>query len=386
MPQPAGVAEASRTGKRSRYSAPMESRYRGLFEAAPDAMVVVNQNGEIVLLNLEAETQFGYLRGELLGQQITTIIPIGFAEPLIAERLRTADNLPAPQIVAGSEIIGRLKDGRDFPIEITLSCFESADGSLLTAAIRNITTRKNSERLKDEFVSTVSHELRTPLTSISGSLGLLMGLWGEKLPESAARLLTIAHANSQRLVRLINDILDIEKIEFGHVVFKLERIGVLALVEHVIEANRGYAEGYSVRVRLDAESADGEVNADPDRLAQVITNLLSNAIKFSPADEEVVVKVEESGDAVRISVRDQGAGIPANFRPHIFNKFAQADAANTRQKGGTGLGLNIAKQIVERLGGELTFGDAPGAGTIFSVALPALPGRSHEFGSGSSHR
>jgi PAS domain S-box-containing protein len=386
MPRPVAAAEPSRAGKGSRFSAPMESRYRGLFEAAPDAMVVVNQNGEIVLLNLKAETQFGYLRGELLGQQATTIIPTGFSERSIAERLRTSDNLPARQIVAGSEIIGRLKNGSEIPIEITLSCFESADGLLLTAAIRNISVRKNIERLKDEFVSTVSHELRTPLTSISGSLGLLTGLWAGKLPESAARLLTIAHANSQRLVRLINDILDIEKIEFGHVVFNTERMDVVALVEHVIEANRGYAEGYNVHVRLDVGSAEAEVNADPDRLAQVITNLLSNAIKFSPADDEVVVKVEQSTDAVRISVRDHGPGIPANFRPHIFKKFAQADATNTRQKGGTGLGLSIAKQIVERLGGELTFGDAPGAGTIFSVGLPALSGRSNEFGSDSAHR
>ena len=163
-----------------------------------------------------------------------------------------------------------------------LSPLESAEGILVTAAIRDISLRKDMERLKDEFVSTVSHELRTPLTSISGSLGLLVGHWAGKLPDSAARLLTIAHTNSQRLVRLINDILDIEKIEFGRVVFKLERIDVRALVEQAIESNRGFAEGYDVRVRLDAASAEGAVNADPDRLAQVVTNLLSNAIKFSP--------------------------------------------------------------------------------------------------------
>jgi PAS domain S-box-containing protein len=384
--QSLGMAEASRQGQSSRFSAPIENRYRGLFEAAPDAMVVVNQGGEIVLLNLQAESQFGYLRGELLGQQITTIIPAGFAERSIAERLRAANNSPARQIVAGSEIIGRLRDGSEFPIEITLSCFDSIDGLLLTAAIRNISERKNIERLKDEFVSTVSHELRTPLTSIAGSLGLLMGLWAGKLPESAARMLAIAHANSQRLVRLINDILDIEKIEFGHVGFKPERIDVQALVESVIDANRGYAQGYNINVRLAAGPTVGDVDADPDRLAQVITNLLSNAIKFSPADGEVLVSIEESGDVVRISVRDHGAGIPANFRPHIFQKFAQADATSTRPKGGTGLGLSIAKQIVERLGGELTFCDAPGAGTIFTVELPALPGRLHEFGSGSAHR
>ncbi len=349
-------------------------------------MVVVKQNGEIVLLNLQAETQFGYLRDELIGQPVTTVIPDGFSERLIADRLRTVEDALTQQIGTGVELIGRRNDGSEFPVEITLSPFETDEGLLITAAIRDISTRKNIERLKDEFVSTVSHELRTPLTSIAGSLGLLVGLWAGKLPESAARMLTIAHANSQRLVRLINDILDIEKIEFGHVVFKPEPVDVDALVENVIDANRGYAQGYNINVRLAAGPSVGEVNTDADRLAQVITNLLSNAIKFSPVDEEVLVKLEENGGVLKISVRDHGAGIPANFKPHIFKKFAQADAIGTRQKGGTGLGLSIAKQIVERLGGELRFDDAPGGGTIFTVELPALPRRSHEFGSGSAHR
>jgi PAS domain S-box-containing protein len=352
----------------------MEGRYRGLLEAAPDAMVVVNQGGEIVLLNVQAEKQFGYRRDELLGQKVTNIIPEGFAERLISDALRSTEDALAQQIGTGIELTGRRKDGDEFPIEIMLSPLESAEGTLVTAAVRDISLRKHMERLKDEFVSTVSHELRTPLTSISGSLGLLVGQWAGKLPESAARLLTIAHTNSQRLVRLINDILDIEKIEFGRVVFKLGRTDVITLVEQVIESNRGFAEGYDVRVRLETALLDGEVNADPDRLAQVITNLLSNAIKFSPAGGEVLVTIEKRNDTVRILVRDHGSGIPVNFRPHIFKKFAQADATNTRQKGGTGLGLSIAKQIVERLDGEIGFDDAFGGGTIFYVELPECDG------------
>jgi len=198
-----------------------------------------------------------------------------------------------------------------------------------------------------------------------------MGQWAGYLPESAARLMTIAHTNSQRLVRLINDILDIEKIEFGRVVFQLSRVDVGLLVEQVLEANRGFAEGYDVRLRLDDGSSSGRVNADPDRLAQVITNLISNAIKFSPAKGEVVVKVDNSGQAVRISVRDHGPGIPQEFKPRMFNKFAQADATSTREKGGTGLGLSIAKQLVDRLGGEIGFDAAPGGGTILFVELPS---------------
>jgi signal transduction histidine kinase len=239
-------------------------------------------------------------------------------------------------------------------------------------ALRYATERKRLERLKDEFVSTVSHELRTPLTSISGSLGLLMGNAAGNMPDSVRRLVAIANTNSQRLVRLINDILDIEKMEAGRVVFNFSRVEVRPLVAQAIEANRGFAEGYGVRVRLEdaCNAGAADVRADPDRLLQVVTNLLSNAIKFSPADNEVVVAVEKGTDMVRLTVRDHGPGIPVDFKPLIFEKFAQADAGDARQKGGTGLGLSIVKQIVDRLGGEVGFADARGGGTIFHVQLP----------------
>jgi signal transduction histidine kinase len=240
----------------------------------------------------------------------------------------------------------------------------------LMRALRYATERKRLERLKDEFVSTVSHELRTPLTSISGSLGLLMGNAAGNMPQPMARLLAIAHTNSQRLVRLVNDILDIEKMEAGRIVFNFSRVDVPELVQQAIEANRGFAEGYGVRIRLKDARLAADVRADPDRLLQVVTNLLSNAIKFSPADHEVLVAIEKGTDMVRLTVRDHGPGIPADFRPLIFEKFAQADAGDARQKGGTGLGLSIVKQIVDRLGGEVGFADADGGGTIFHVQLP----------------
>jgi PAS domain S-box-containing protein len=349
----------------------MESRYRGLLQAAPDAMVVVNHGGEIVLANLQAEKEFGYAQDELLGQNMKNIIPEGFSERLLAGGLRSEEGALTLQIAAGIELTGLRKDRSEFPVEIMLSPLESAEGILV---IRDISVRRLTERLKDEFVATVSHELRTPLTSISGSLGLLAGQWASKLPESAARLLTIAHTNSQRLARLLNDILDIEKLESGRVVFSLSKVAVRNLAEHAIDDNRGFAESYGVSVQLDSASVELDVNADPDRLAQVITNLLSNAIKFSPSGGEVTIAVENSGDDVRITVRDHGTGVPDEFKPHIFEKFAQADATNTRQKGGTGLGLSIAKQIVERLGGTIGFDDAPGGGAIFFVELPVWDG------------
>ena len=241
----------------------------------------------------------------------------------------------------------------------------------LTRALRYAVERKRMAQSQDEFVSTVSHELRTPLTSISASLGLLVGNAVGDLPPTAARLVTIAHTNSQRLVRLVNDILDIEKVESGQVTFNLEPVEVRSLVEQAIEANREFAEGYGVKLRFD-ESSSHKVRADSDRLMQVVTNLLSNAIKFSPPDADVVVAVENAGENVRITVRDHGPGISNDFRSRIFEKFAQADASTQRQKGGTGLGLSIVKQIVLRLGGEVGFSDAPGGGTIFYVDLPRL--------------
>jgi PAS domain S-box-containing protein len=377
----AAIRDISVRQAAERHLVQMESRYRGLLEAAPDAMVVVNQGGEIVLLNLQAEKQFGYRRDELLGQKVKNIIPEGFAERLLADGLRSAEDALAQQIGTGIELSGRRKDGTEFPIEIMLSPLESAEGILVTAAIRNVSVRKTAEthlaqmegmdRLKDEFVSTVSHELRTPLTSIAGALGLLIGNAAGQLPEHATRLLAIAHTNSQRLVRLINDILDIEKLESGKVIFNLKRVDVRALVEQAIEANRAFAEGYDVRVRLLDTPNPCAVRADPDRLEQVITNLLSNAIKFSPLGNEVLVAIELRGEAVRVSVRDHGPGISADFRSHIFQKFAQADATDGRQKGGTGLGLSIVKQITTRLDGVVDFNDAPGGGTIFHVDLPS---------------
>jgi signal transduction histidine kinase len=242
----------------------------------------------------------------------------------------------------------------------------------LLRALRYATERKRLERLKDEFVSTVSHELRTPLTSIAGSLGLLMGSAAGTLSEPAGRLLEIAHNNSQRLVRLVNDILDIEKLESGHAVFDFKRVEVKSLVEQTAGSLRGYAEGHRVKIRIEAMATANQVRADSDRLAQVITNLLSNAIKFSPPDSEVIATIEQEAgsDFVRISVRDRGLGIQSDFKSRIFERFAQADATNARRKGGTGLGLSIAKQIVDRLGGEIGFADAPGGGTIFHIELP----------------
>lgn len=353
---------------------PAEEKFRLAVEASPNGMLMMARDGRMVVVNAEIEQQFGYRREELVGRTVEMLLP----KRLRAQHIRHRNGFIAYPLVhrmgAGLDLFGLRKDGTEFPIEVALNPINTGEG-LILGVIVDIGEHKRMERLKDEFVSTVSHELRTPLTSISGSLGLLMGKWADKLPEQVARLLTIADQNSQRLLRLINDILDIEKIESGNVVFNLRRIDVRPLLDQVIEANRAFADGHGARIRLDPASVDVEVNADPDRLAQVITNLLSNAIKFSPANAEVLVAVERNGAIARISVRDHGCGVPIEFRPRIFEKFAQADNPGPRQKGGTGLGLSIVKQIVERLGGQVGFDDAPDGGTIFYVELPDCSGR-----------
>jgi PAS domain S-box-containing protein len=258
---------------------------------------------------------------------------------------------------------------RTFPIRN-----QEGEEFLVAGIMEDITARREESKriaqLKDDFVSTVSHELRTPLTSISGSLGLLVGNSARRLPTTAERLLAIAYANSQRLVRLVNDILDIEKIESGKLMFNLRLVKVRTLVEQAIETMRGFADGYNVQISLDEASMDGEANTDPDRLVQVITNLLSNAVKFSPTKGEVKVAIEIETDTIKIFVRDDGPGVPDDFKPHVFEKFGQADASDARRKGGTGLGLSIVKEIMTRLGGSVGFDDAPGGGTIFHIELP----------------
>jgi CheY-like chemotaxis protein/two-component sensor histidine kinase len=182
---------------------------------------------------------------------------------------------------------------------------------------------------------------------------------------------SIAHSNSERLVRLINDILDIEKIESGKLTFDMLPVDLRQVLSLALEANRGFAERYGVRLEISSAPEKAIVSADADRLMQVLTNLISNAVKFSPSEGTVSTSIRRNGDHCRISVADRGSGIPEDFKSRIFSKFAQADASATREKGGTGLGLSIVREIITRLGGSVGFEDRPGGGTLFYVDLPA---------------
>ncbi len=348
-----------------------EEKFKLAVEACPAGMLMVDRAGRMVMANAATEDLFGYRREELVGQSIEILVPDHLRVQHFAERRNFAAKPNRRSMAANQKLCGRRKDGSEFPAEIGLNPIHTRRGVLVLCVILDITERKRLDRLKDAFVSTVSHELRTPLTSICGSLGLLMGTAARELPERTVRLLSLAKSNSERLVKLVNDILDIEKLEAGQVVFKFKLVELRPLIEQLVEANRGYADAYVVRLRPDIR-ADGEVWVDPDRLSQVITNLISNAIKFSPPDGEVVIAVNDENIGFRVSVRDHGEGIPAEFKARIFQKFAQADGTDFRKTGGTGLGLSIVKEIVTRLGGAVGFADAPGGGTVFYVDLPCV--------------
>jgi signal transduction histidine kinase len=226
------------------------------------------------------------------------------------------------------------------------------------------------DRLKSEFVSTVSHELRTPLTSIRGAVGLVTGSFSDNLPENVRELLVMADRNIDRLTLLVNDILDLEKIESGKLEFNFVPLDLVELARHALESNAGYAHQHQVRLRLVDSPFQADIMGDESRLLQVFANLLSNAIKYSPAGGEVEVSIWQSDDRFRVSVKDHGNGIPEEFRARIFQRFAQADSSDTRQKGGTGLGLNISKVIVERHSGVIGYECRQGIGTEFYFELP----------------
>ena len=343
--------------------------FRLTVDACPSGIVVVGDDGNIVLVNGEVERLFGYGCGELLGQSIEILLPEKFRSKYADQHRAFLLHPENRHYGTSREFNGRRKDGSEISIEVGLNSVY-VDGELMVVgAILDISERKRLEQMQDEFIATVSHELRTPITSIAASLGLLLAGTSSGLPQPAAHLLEIAHANCQRLVRIVNDILDLKKIDAGQMKFLFQCCDARALLEKAIEANQGFADGCGVGIRLEARLDSIDIYVDPDRFIQVITNLLSNALKFSSPGGAVVVVLEQRGTDVRIAVRDHGPGIPAEFKPRVFETFAQADGGS-RRKGASGLGLSIARKIITRMQGQIGFDDAPGGGTIFHVDLP----------------
>ncbi|MBC3872835.1 ATP-binding protein [Undibacterium flavidum] len=236
--------------------------------------------------------------------------------------------------------------------------------------LQDISERKRIEKMKDEFISTVSHELRTPLTSISGALSLMVnGVMGD-IPEKIKSMLHLANKNGQRLSLLINDLLDMEKLSAGQLHFKIESLALAGILQTAVESNSGATIERMISMSIDNPHGDIHILVDQQRLMQVLTNLLSNAIKYSPNHGHIQLTVNRDDGNVRITISDQGPGIPAEFQTRIFQKFAQADSSDTRQRGGTGLGLAISKELVEAMHGQLSFSSTIGHGAHFYLDLP----------------
>ena len=347
-------------------------RNNAMFEGAVDGMLLLDETGQIVRMNPSISRMFGYEDEELIGRHNMFLMADEFTDEQSHAWLSSVGAAGTHGAGRRYEFTGCRKDGTTFETEVAISRLSANEGRRYIAVIRDISDRKRAERLKTEFVSTVSHELRTPLTSIGGSLGLLAAGAAGEMTDQARRLVSIAHSNCERLIRLINDILDIEKIESGKMEFDLRKLQVAPLVERTIANLNGFAGQHDVALKATLPPWPQCVSGDADRLEQLLTNLVSNAIKHSPKGGTVEIFADHHRNKVRIEVRDRGMGVPDEFRGRIFGKFAMADASDSRVKGGTGLGLSIAREIARRHGGEVGFEDRDGGGTTFHCDIPAV--------------
>ncbi len=362
------LAERRRAEEELRSS---ELRLQRIFDSAMDAVISIDSDSRIVLFNPAAERMFGVSRAEALGQPLDRFIPETARHEHRQSVRRFAASWQTARAMGGPlpALAGRRADGAEFPIEVTISRAEVQGRWISTAVVRDITGRRLMEKMKDEFISMVSHELRTPLASIRGALGLIAGGVLDKQPDKARHMMSIAVSNTERLARLIDDILDIERLESGRVPLNLENRSAADLMERAAATIRPTAEGAGVSLRIHGTTA--RVRADGDRVLQTLTNLISNAIKFSPRDTTVTLAAERRDNEVMFTVRDDGRGIPTDKLEAVFERFSQIDASDSREKGGTGLGLPICRMIVQQHGGCIWAESKPGQGATFFFTLPA---------------
>ncbi|WP_431098883.1 DAHL domain-containing protein [Polaromonas aquatica] len=347
-----------------------ETQLHQITDTVPALIAYIDAGQRFRFHNLAYEERFGLRHDQIHGKTMREMMDSDLYEK---ERHKIEEALSG--YAAQYDRVQETADGqvRDYVMQYFPRYGEGDDeGKVLGfySLGTDVTALKRVDRMKSEFVSTVSHELRTPLTSIRGSLGLIVGGVAGELPPMAKNLVGIATSNCERLIRLINDILDSEKIESGKMRFDLQIVELQPLLAQVLTANEGFAGQHNVKLALEAQADAVKVNIDSDRLTQVVTNLLSNAVKFAPAESCVRVRLLCSNKRVRVEVADSGPGIPEEFRKRIFQKFSQADTSDTRQKGGTGLGLNISRAIVERMDGSMGFTTQTGVGTVFYFELP----------------
>ena len=359
--------------RRTRELRQLTVRHQSILNGAGEGIVGLDHAGRVTFANPAAARLIGRSADDLAGRP--------FSE---AVRHHDAENKPVPlpedpvtlalqdgQQRAAAEGTYRRADGTDFAVELTVSPVRTdSDETGAVLIFRDVTERRAVDRMKDEFISVVSHELRTPLTSIRGSLGLLQSGLLREAPDRAERMLGIAVESTDRLIRLINDILDIERITAGQLSLDRHRWPAAELVDRAVAEMRGLAD--DAGVRIEADGTGGEVDADADRVVQTLVNLLSNAITYSPAGGTVRIRTAVRSGELVFDVSDEGPGIPPSQLESVFGRFVQADASDTREKGGSGLGLAICRGIVEQHGGRIWATSVPGAGATVSFALPRV--------------
>jgi PAS domain S-box-containing protein len=370
----------------------MEGRYRGLLEAAPDAMVVVNQGGEIVLVNVQAEKQFGYSRDELLGQKVTNIVPEGFAERLVADATRSTAEALAQQIGMGIELTGRRKDGSGFPIEIMLSPLESAEGMLVTAAIRNISARKKSEednaelerrveeRTKElavanqvleqsnlelkQFAYVASHDLQSPLRSISGFVQLLQLEYEGKLDDQARDWIRRTVQSIEQMQTLIRDLLSYSRVDARSRPFI--RIPFSDIVNDALTQLDSSIHDSGAQVTCGPLP---EIMGDRSQLVQLTQNLIGNGLTYrGDQPPRIHLSAEHSGKEWIFSVRDNGIGIDPKYHEQIFEIFKRLH--DQKEYPGTGIGLAVCRRVVNRHGGRIWVESEFGHGSTFCFTIP----------------
>jgi PAS domain S-box-containing protein len=366
-----------------------ENRYRGLLEAAPDAMLLVNQTGEVVLINVQAKKQFGYGRGEILGQLVTKLIPVGLGEQWLVEALRSTEHQLSQPMVAGIELTGRHKDGSEFPIEVMLSPLESPEGLLLTMAIRDITTRKVAEaqllrtvkdlnRSNDElaqFAYIASHDLQEPLRMVASYTQLLSKRYKGKLDSDADEFIAFAVDGAERMQRLIQDLLAYSRI--GTKARPLVDVASEKVLSLALKNLRNAIDETGAVVTHEPLP---RILADEGQMIQLFQNLVGNAIKYQgPGTPRIHISSSRGADSAGVvswvfSVKDNGIGIEAKYFARIFGMFQRLH--KREDFAGTGIGLSICKKIVERHGGSISVESEPGVGSTFRFALTGSSGQS----------